>query len=112
MVGRSGPFSIVYKQGAQEPSVALGARAAVPSPALCFGREMLPKDPSVGCRGPLRTRCIAGPQLTRGCVPPSSTQPRVVGAGSGPVAPSLALDLREPRWETTAKAIKMFSEET
>lgn len=92
--------------------MALGARAAVPSPALCFGREMLLKNLSVACRELLRTRCIAGPQLTRGCVSPSSAQPRVVGAGSGPVAPSPALDLREPRWEMTAKAIKMFLEET
>lgn len=36
----------------------------------------------------------------------------VLGAESGPVALSPALDLREPWWEMTAKAIKTFLEET
>lgn len=69
------------------------------------------KTPSVGCRGLPCIKCITGPQLTRGCVSPSSAQPRVVCAGSGPVAPSPGFELREPWWEMTAKAIKIFLEE-
>lgn len=95
-------------RGAQRGS---GCLSCCAHSALCFGRGMLLKNPSVGCRGLPCIRCITGPQLTRGCVSPSSAQPRVVGAGSGPVAPSPGLELREPWWEMTAKAIKIFLEE-
>lgn len=76
-------------------SVALGARAAVPSTAPCFGRELLLQKPRVGGRGFLHTRCIAGPPLVHGCVSPGSAQPRVAGARLGPVAPSPVRELRE-----------------